>query len=167
MAKFSDDEAACILAESRAILERREYELCAPAEEVSEPELESILRQPCETRNQRDRREIEERNARWAEGRRMSRARRILIDTVAARQLEAKCAAMIDQAQAKQRDYVSQLLTELLAAFRDDVMGEVDAAFGEMRKQLAELGKARGLDDTSGSDEPIDLPNPLAMRRLQ
>lgn len=96
----------------------------------------------------------------------MSRARRISIDIAAARRQEAKCAAMIDQAQAKQKDYVSQLLTELLAAFRDDITAEVDGAFDEMRKQLAELRKARRPDDTGGSNEPIHMPNPIS-RRLQ
>jgi len=163
MAKIPDDEAARILAESRAILERRECERGAPAEDVSEPEptLEEILCQPCESINQRHVRHLTERNARWAEARRMSRARRI----AAAGQLEARCVALINQAQAEQKDYVRRLLTELLAAFRDDVMGEVDGAFGEMRKQLAELRKARGSD--GDNDEPIDLPNPLATRRLQ
>jgi hypothetical protein len=163
--KFSDDEAACILAESRAILERRED--AAPAERVSEPELsvEEILREPSESINERHARRLTERNAQWAEERRMSRARRMLSDIATARQLEAMCAAMIDQAQAKQKNYVSQLLIELLAAFRDDVMGEIDGAFGEMRKQLAELRKARGLDENN--EEPIDFPNPLATRRLQ
>ena len=95
----------------------------------------------------------------------MQRDRR-LTDAEAARRLEAKCATMIDQAQEEQKDYVRRLLTELLAAFRDDVIGEIDGAFVDMRKQLVELRDARGLDDPGNSGEPIDLPNPIA-RRLQ
>ena len=41
------------------------------------------------------------------------------------------------------KGYIRQLLTELLATFRDDVISEIDGAFAEMRKQLAELRKAR------------------------
>ena len=47
-------------------------------------------------------------------------------------------------------------------AFRNEFVDEANAAFAEMRKQLAELRKARG-DDANG-DKVIDLPNPIASR---
>jgi hypothetical protein len=77
MHKFSEEEAEQILAESRAILERGRREGRGMADDppvsddatVSKNEaMPRISEPPLETRNQRDRRELDEQEARFARG---------------------------------------------------------------------------------------------------
>src|SRR5262245_28594690 len=166
--KFTDEEKAAILAESYAALERLSS-MPPPTDEPAEPGREWRLAaadgQPDSDADLLGADVSPKQRPRQTTDAMLVRIVRQEMQEHVAREIEAKCTAMIDQAQAKQKDYVSQLLMELLAAFRDDIMREVDAAFAELRKQLAELRKVRGSDD--GKEEPIDLPNPLATRRLQ
>src|SRR5689334_5143041 len=107
MSTYSDEEKRATLERSRIL-----NGVGADAREISEPEptREELLRQalarPYETRNERDRREITEQ-----EERRMNRAK-WTTDSTFARRLEAKCAAMIDEAKTEQKDHITQLLTE-------------------------------------------------------
>ena len=97
--EYSDDERAAILAKSFELLSRDVRD----TRQVSEPEMDrdEMLRQelarPTETRNQRCRREIEERNAMWA-------AKRA---TAEAENLEAQLA--------RERDAIYRALGEVLA----------------------------------------------------
>ena len=160
--KFSDAERGAILA--------RSYESLSDAavtdtRQISEPEiaLEEILRQPCESVNQRTARKLAERDARWA----AQRARRETTEAETMADIEARLEAKFTALVVEQRAVALELVSEALAVFDEEVCAPLARQLGALRKQVAtleaEIKKLRSLD----ASEPLDLPNILEARRMQ
>lgn len=156
MSQYSDDEARSIL--EREELLNNDATRSNAATEIAEPELtrEQILQEasarPMETRNQRDRREIEERNALWA-------AERALRETAKAEtmaNLEARLDARYRRLIDDQRKFIFEVVGEALGAYEKKVI-ELQASIDGLRAQITVKA---GLNFT----DPVDLP-PFPMRR--
>jgi hypothetical protein len=138
--KFSDDERAAILAESFGILERRD-EALANAKHAS-------LLPPSETTNERHRRQIDERNARWARER--NRREADAVRTAATMDREQQAAwdnwvlAHISSARAKHDEVIAEALARYVGEELDKQRANFELKLDALR---AELAKLRGIDD--------------------
>lgn len=160
MASFSPEEAAAIIAESRELLERRHDEMFAREPEHELPPLEEILRQPCESRNERARRELAERDARWAAQRRL----RTLTDADALATGEAELEERLAGMRAEQREVALSLVEDALATFGEEICALFERQLAALEVELKNLRERQRAFDAA---EILDLPNVLEARRVQ
>jgi DNA anti-recombination protein RmuC len=155
--KFSAADRERILGESREILQR----LADEAADTRQPEISEleILRAPLESHNSRVRREIAERNARWAAQR--LEQQMTTAEEIAA--LEARLAAQLAAQVAEQRAAVVEMISEAFDVFSDEVSGPLERELAALRAQVATLeAQCKKVEDRN---LPLDLPNPLSARR--
>jgi hypothetical protein len=157
MSKYTDQERDEILARSRELLQEREREGQSPLPPHDPPAIEIST----ETRNQRDRRELTERDAEWE----IERAREASREQ---RERERANSGYFDQ---RLVDLESQLLEavrttttvcealeiELSRATRENL--ELKARQAQLETQIAELRLA--LAERGDRKAILDLPNPL------
>jgi hypothetical protein len=163
MSKFSAEERQEILAQMRATIERLDDADAAPKHfEPESPTLEEILAQPCESHNDRVRREIAEREAR-------SRARRQQRETTihsAMAQLESRLEQKFGAQIEDQREFVLAAIEEAFDCYSELVAQDICAP---LEKKIAALQTSiEALERKLRSDagQVIDLPA-LPMRSVQ
>ena len=133
--------------------------------------LAEAMRQPLETRNQRDRRLIEERNAEWA----AKRVKRETTMTQAMASLEARLNAKHGRLVDHECGFVLKSVGEAFKVFYDESIvkqicepyekkfAELQASVDSLRAELDRLRTEQRAHST-GNDEVIDVP-PLPWRR--
>jgi len=131
--------------------------------------LEEILGEPLETRNQRDRREIAEQEARWAAQRVKDETARAKAMTRLEARLQTKIAGLemrLNKATGlieEQKKFILTVVKEALTEFSHDLVSDADEILADVRRQIADLRAER----SGKHDDVIDLPNPIRPRRFQ
>lgn len=175
MSKFSDAERNRIINETHATLARGEAEeqrqreaeyVSALQPDEADDVLATALNTPTETRNQRDRRELEEQEARFARERRAVERR----NAAPAPDVQLRISSAI----ADERQYILDLMAEIIAETAARQREAIDAAVRPLQIELAELKVANAelkvanaelrianASLSGGHGTIIDLPNPL------
>jgi hypothetical protein len=162
MSKFSAEEREAILAQMHATLERLDADAAPKHLEPESPTLEEILATPGEGRNDRDRRELAEREARL---RRRRQHRETTIHAAMAQletRLEHKFGAQIED----QREFVLAAIEEAFDCYSELVAQDICAPFEKKIAALAVSIEALEQKLRSGAGQVIDLPA-LPMRSVQ
>lgn len=161
MTKFSAEERAAIIAESREVLQRLDDDSDQFAGESFEPEtreqiLQEALARPVEDRLTAYRRKAAERDA-----------QRIERDTFQAEiitRLETRLETKFTALAAEQRDVAMSVASEIVELFDEEIVTPLERELVTLRGRLEMLeGKAKKVDPA----EILDLPNPLDARRMQ
>jgi hypothetical protein len=145
MSRYSDTERAEILATSRRLLEPQ-------PEQEPEPEPEAFT-MTFEHRNDRTRRELAERDERWAREREREKRQQERVAQTNGDAWATYIQETVKQAVAAEREFMRALLPELIAHLEQ----KIDEAVGELR---AEMNVQRSADKA----QVIDMPNFLRKR---
>jgi hypothetical protein len=162
MSKFSAEEREAILAQMHATLERLDADAAPKHLEPESPTLEEILATPSERRNDRDRREL-------AEGEARLRARRQQRETTihaAMAQLESRLEHKFGALIENQREFVLAAIEEAFDCYSELVTEDICAP---LEKKIAALQASLEVLERklrSDSGQVIDLPA-LPMRSVQ